>query len=131
MPAKDVPSDKPVLDKLGVKPGMRTAVIGIDDAPFLTELRARADVTIGEAPSGTEMAFLGVDGPDGMDQLHELRDAIARDGAVWVVNPRGLKGFNSNDVMKLGLQTGMVDVKIARFSETHTATKFVIRKADR
>jgi hypothetical protein len=31
----------------------------------------------------------------------------------------------------LGLETGLVDVKVVRFSDTHSATKFVIRKADR
>ena len=129
--AKDAPGDKPLLDKLGVKPGMRTAVIAIDDAAFLASLRERADVTVGDAPEDTEMVFLGVEGPADMAQLHELRDKIARDGAVWVVNPRGVQGFNSSDVMRLGLETGMVDVKIARFSETHSATKFVIRKKDR
>jgi len=129
--AKDVPSEKPLLDKLGLKPGMRTAVIGIGDAAFLASLRARAEVTLGEAPKGTEMVFLGVEGPDDMRRLHELRDKIARDGAVWVINPKGRKEFNSSHVMALGLETGMVDVKIASFSATHSATKFVIRKKDR
>lgn len=129
--AKDAPSEKPLLDKLGVKPGMRSAVIGIEEGGFLKELRSRAEVSLGEAPDGVEIAFLGVEGPDDMTRLAELRDTIARDGAVWVVSPRGVPGFNSNDVMRLGLETGMVDVKIARFSGTHTATKFVIRKNDR
>lgn len=124
------PSEKPLLDKLGVKPGMRTAAIGIDDAGFLKDLRARANVT-DEAEGGVEMVFLGVETPDDMGRLAGLRDQIARDGAVWVVSPRGRNDFNSNDVMRLGLETGMVDVKIARFSGTHTATKFVIRKKDR
>jgi hypothetical protein len=128
---RDAPSDKPLLDKLGVKPGMRTAVIGIDDAAFLAALRARAEVTLGEAPAGVEMVFLGVTEPADMRRLHELRDMIARDGAVWVINPKGRRDFNSNHVMLLGLETGMVDVKIAGFSQTHSATKFVIRKKDR
>jgi hypothetical protein len=129
--AKDIPSEKPLLDKLGVKPGVRTAVIGIDDARFLAILRERAEVTVGVAPEGVQMVFLGVEGPADMRQLHSLRDKIARDGAVWVVNPKGNKLFNSSHVMALGLETGMVDVKIARFSETQSATKFVIRKKDR
>ncbi|MEX0683706.1 MAG: hypothetical protein WD904_13335 [Dehalococcoidia bacterium] len=102
MAPKDVLSDKPLIDKLGVKPGIRVAVINIDAPLFLASLRERADVVVGEVTPGTEMAFLGVDGAEGMARLRELRDLIARDGAVWVINPRGLKGFNSNDVMRLG-----------------------------
>ena len=56
---------------------------------------------------------------------------VARDGAVWVVYRKGRKDFNENDVLRLGLESGMVDVKVVRFSETHTATKYVIRKAER
>ena len=44
---------------------------------------------------------------------------------------KGRKDFNENDVLRLGLETGLVDVKVVRFSDTHTATKFVIRKAER
>ena len=140
---KVTPSEKPLLDKLGVKPGMRAAVIGIDDASFLEALGVRTDITLGEAPAGTDIVFLGAEEPADVERLAELRELIARDGAIWVVNPRAVKGrsaaagaalttgFNSNHVMRLGLEAGLVDVKIARFSDTHTATKFVIRRKDR
>lgn len=52
-------------------------------------------------------------------------------GAVWAVFRKGRKDFNENDVLRLGLESGLVDVKVVRFSDTHTALKFVIRKADR
>jgi hypothetical protein len=129
--AGDAPSAKPLLDKLVVKEGMRVAVIAIRDPGFVTDLRTRAEVFDGEVPEGVEMVIFGVDSPEDMARLGELRDRIARDGAIWVVNPKGRKSFNSRHVMELGLETGMVDVKIAAFSETHSATKFVIRKKDR
>lgn len=127
----DTPSPKPLLDKLGVKQGVRVAVIDIDDMGFLADLRQRADVIEGDPPEGIEMIIFGVTEPEHMDRLHDLRDTIARDGAIWIVNPKGRKDFNSNHVMALGLESGMVDVKIASFSDTHSATKFVIRKKDR
>ncbi|MDP9181070.1 MAG: hypothetical protein M3O21_05040 [Chloroflexota bacterium] len=130
MPRDDPSSTKPLLDKLGVKPGMRVAIERVDDADFLQELSARADM-LGKRQKGIEMIFLGVEGPDDMSRLAELKDHIARDGAVWVVYRKGRKDFNENDVLRLGLESGMVDVKVVRFSETHTATKYVIRKAER
>lgn len=127
----DSPSTRPLLDKLGVKEGLSVAVIAIDDAGFLADLRKRAEVSEDKAPPGIEMVVLGVTEPEDMARLYELRDTIAREGAIWVVNPKGRKDFNSNHVRELGLETGLVDVKIASFSETHSATKFVIRKKDR
>jgi hypothetical protein len=125
----DTPSTKPLLDKLGVKPDMRVAVLGVDDATFLAELRER--VAFGDDPQHADIVFLAANEPGHMTQLFQLRTQIVRNGAVWVVYRKGQKVFNENDVIRLGLESGMVDVKIVRFSDTHSATKFVIRKADR
>jgi hypothetical protein len=125
----DNPSTKPLLDKLGVKPDMRVAVLGIDDESFLSELGER--VSFGRDPQGAEMVFLAVNEPEHMTQLSQLKEQIARNGAVWVVFRKGQKVFNENDVLRLGLESGMVDVKVVRFSDKHSATKFVIRKAER
>ena len=125
----DTPSTKPLLDKLGVKPDMRVAVLAVDDEAFLAELADR--VPFSDDPQDADIVFLAVSEPDHMTQLFSLKNQIQRSGAVWVVYRKGQKVFNENDVLRLGLESGMVDVKVARFSDTHTATKFVIRKADR
>lgn len=127
--AEKIRNPKSVLDKLGVKPGVRVAVIDVDDAGFLADLSARAEVV--DAGDDLDMVFLGVEEAEHMAAMHALRDRIKRDGAVWVVYHKGRRDFNENDVLRLGLETGLVDVKVVRFSDTHTATKFVIRKADR
>ncbi|PYR70118.1 MAG: hypothetical protein DMF88_03745 [Acidobacteria bacterium] len=46
--------------------------------------------------------------------------------AIWVIRPKGSQQISESDVMKAGKAAGLVDVKVARFSETHTAEKFVI-----
>lgn len=125
----DTPSTKPLLDKLGVKPDMRVAVLAVDDASFLAGLRKR--VRFGDDPQAADIVFLAVSEPEHMAQLFVLKDQIKRNGAVWAVYRKGQKVFNGNDVLRLGLESGMVDVKVVRFSDTHTATKFVIRKAER
>lgn len=50
---------------------------------------------------------------------------------VWAVYRKGRKDFNENHVLEGGLAAGLVDVKIARFSDTHSASKFVIRRTER
>lgn len=130
--ARKILNPKGLLDKLGVKPGQRVSVIGAGDSGFLAELRARTDDVIeGEAAPESDAVFVAVEGPDDMRRMTELRGRIKPDGAVWVVFRKGRKDFNENDVLRLGLESGLVDVKVVRFSETHTASKFVIRKAER
>lgn len=129
MTPPDTPSTKPLLDKLGVKSGMRIAVLGIEDDSFLAKLSGRTP--FGDDPQNADIVFLAVNEPEHLAQLFQLKEQIVRNGAVWVVYRKGQKQFNENDVLRLGLESGMVDVKVVRFSDTHSATKFVIRKADR
>jgi hypothetical protein len=86
---------------------------------------------MGEPLSGSDAIFLNVEGPDDVRRLGELRRQIKSEGAVWAVFRKGRRDFNENDVLRLGLESGLVDVKVVRFSDTHTALKFVIRRADR
>ena len=58
--------------------------------------------------------------------LADLRDALAPAGALWVLRPKGCGAITESDVMAAGKAAGLVDVKVVRFSETHTAEKFVI-----
>jgi hypothetical protein len=121
-----------LLDKLNIKPGARVSILGVDDADFMAELIERTgDICLGGASPGSDTVFLGVEQPDDMAPMASLRSIINPDGAVWVVFRKGRKDFNENDVLRLGLETGLVDVKVVRFSDTHTAVKFVIRKAER
>jgi hypothetical protein len=39
---RDIPSTRPLLDKLGVKAGQKLSVIGLRDPAFLDQLRDRA-----------------------------------------------------------------------------------------
>jgi len=51
---------------------------------------------------------------------------MTRDGAIWVIRPRGSDAISEGDVMAAGKAAGLVDIKVARFSDTHSALKFVI-----
>lgn len=131
MPDKDY-SHRPLIDKLGIKPGARVSVLSVDDHEFMAELLERTDdISLGGVSPDSDTIFLGVQQAEDMAQMSALRSLIKPDGAVWVVFRKGRKDFNENDVLRLGLETGLVDVKVVRFSDTHSATKFVIRKVDR
>ena len=51
------------------------------------------------------------------------------DGGIWVVSPKGDPTIRDVDVMAAAKAAGLVDVKVARWSDTHTALKLVIPKA--
>ena len=124
---------KPLLDKLGVKPGLRVAVLGIDDASFMTALRARtSDVVVGKPRKVCDIVFLTAESKADLGRLTEAKRWIEPNGAIWVVRRKGEgRNLSDTDLIEAGLAAGLVDNKIASFSETHGAMRFVFRLRDR
>ena len=113
-------------EKLGVKPGQNVLLVGVTDAHFLNELQeAGARITRSGAP---DVMFCAIESRAALQKLPELARRIKRDGAVWTIRPKGSPLVSESDVMKAGKAAGLVDVKVVRFSETHTAEKFVVPK---
>ena len=128
--AEKILHPKSLIDKRGVKPGDKVAAVGIKDADFLDKLRARTDVR-GRVTTGTDAIFVQADRRSVLSRLDPLRRALAPAGSLWVVAPKGVKEITEADVLAGGRKAGLVDVKVVRFSETHTAHKFVIPKMRR
>jgi hypothetical protein len=124
---------KPLLDKLGVKPGLRVAVVGVDEAWFLKMLRERTgDVVVGKPRRPCDIVFLGADTFGDLDRIREAKAWIEPNGAIWVVRPKGPGSpLSDTDLISGGLRAGLVDNKIASFSDTHGAMRFVFRLKDR
>ena len=120
------------LDKLGVKPGARIAVVGLDDAGFLAELRGRTSaVASGRVPKAADLIFIYMDRTADLPRLEKARRAIAPNGAVWVIWPKGRKAFREDDVRAFGPTAGLVDIKVVAFSETLSGLKLVVPLRDR
>jgi hypothetical protein len=124
-------SGKPLLDKLGVKPGMRVAVLGLSDQGFLDELRTRTDDVSIRRRARCDLLFVGFTDREDLVRLRTHRDFIAPNGAIWAVWPKGRRELTENDVRDAALEVGLVDVKVVAFSEALSALKLVIRVADR
>lgn len=120
-------------DKLGVKPGQRAWLAGVTDAALGEELAARGVETLaGRRPKDVDLAFVQVDEPASLGEaVADAAQAIAKDGALWLVTPRGVDGLKDVDVMAAAKKAGLVDVKVVRFNETHTALRLVVPKAKR
>lgn len=118
----------PLLDKLGIRPGARVALLGVDDGDFLAALGDRtSDVTDGWPEPDTDIVMLAADSIADLAPLEQLSARIRPNGAIWVVSRKGKAG-TLRDVEVIGAATavGLVDNKVASFSPTHTALRLVI-----
>jgi hypothetical protein len=130
--AEKIKNPKSLIDKLGVKAGFRVAVQGVNDADFRRDLETRTrDILEGKPAKDSDIIFFGTARAEELKELRGLQKSLKPDGAVWVVYPKGQKQITENDVLVAGKDAGLVDVKVARFSASHTALKFVIPTARR
>ncbi|HEY3248111.1 MAG TPA: hypothetical protein VGK88_07470 [bacterium] len=120
------------IDKLGVRPGQRVAVLGVTDRGFLGELRAVAGRTApGRAGMDAAHVFLQADSQVDLRRLGRAARMIAPDGAVWLITPRAVRSVTEAHALAAGRSAGLTDVKVVRFSDTQTAHKFVIPRSAR
>lgn len=123
------------LDKLGVKPGARVALVGrFDfDAGFANELATRgASVAAASSKTPVDILFYALAAPPDLDGLATLAKRLDPAGALWTLRPKGKDTpVTESETRTAGRAAGLVDVKVASFSETHTAEKFVIPVAKR
>jgi hypothetical protein len=120
-------SHRLLIDKLGVKPGQKVAVLGVESAEFLKDLAARApDYSRGERLPGADLVFFSAESKGDLAQLKSLAKSIHRNGAVWVVYPKGQTHIREIDVIAAGKSAGLTDNKVCSFSPTHTALRFCI-----
>jgi hypothetical protein len=128
MPEVDY-SHRSLLDKLGVKDGLRVVVLDVVDADFSGELAGRDVQLVDEGPA--DIVVWGIDEAADFGRLPELIEWIRPAGALWAVWVKGRKELNENHVRDAALDAGLVDVKVARFSATRSALKLVVPKGKR
>jgi hypothetical protein len=125
--AEKIRNPKSLIDKLGVNAGMRVSVLAIHDDGFRRDLANRTgDVAENRVAKASDLIFLGAERTEALDRLRELSRSLKPNGALWVVYPKGQKHITEGGVFAAGKRAGLVDVKVASFSPTHTALKFVI-----
>lgn len=128
-------SGTPLATKLGIKGGHRVLVVG---APSSFELDVDGDVEvsrrIGKASYDVALAFC----PDRSavaKHFRALPDHVVVPGALWIAWPKKSSGvrtdLDENVVREIGLDRGLVDVKVCAIDETWSGLKFVRRLRDR
>jgi hypothetical protein len=105
------------MDKLGVQAGSRLRWIGAPDPAFRREAEERGAAFVRSNP---DIAFVCAPNARELAEIDRLPP-----GPVWIVYPKGKAELREIDVLNAGRAAGLVDIKVASFSATQTALKFV------
>ena len=117
---------KSLLEKLGIKNGIKLIVRNVDDPGFLKELKQREIEFQTKTSKMSDMILLQADSKENLGSVGSLAKTLTKNGTLWIVYPKGKKELTQEDIFKAGKLAGLVDIKVVSFSSTHTALKFVI-----
>jgi len=130
-------SGTPLPKKLGVKPNQRIALVDApkDFAKLLDPLPENATI-VKRLNSPLDLILLFVNREQTLaKQFPILAEKLQRDGMIWIAWPKKSSGVATDlifeKVQRIGLDCGLVDVKICAVDEVWSGLKFVIRLKDR
>ena len=127
-------SKKTLAEKLGMKPGMRAQVM---NAPKISGM---------DFPEGFKLVNTTSKPLDYIHLFTKNRKDLAKKfpliakplekkGMIWISWPKKSSGvetdLDENIIREIGIQYGMVDVKVAAVDEVWSGLKFVYRLKDR
>jgi len=125
-PPDQVPG-RPLLDRLGVKRGMRVVLVDFEDERFRAELAERGATVHEPGATGFDLVFYWVGRASDLLRVRELRPLIHDAGAIWVLRAKGpARTVREVDVIDAGRTFDLVDNKIASFSDTVAAMRLVV-----
>jgi hypothetical protein len=130
-------SGKPLIEKLGIKDGMTVAFFNPTEAYF---------TYLGQLPESLKFAqnteekvdfihFFTTESDELEHQFPKLKNALKPNGLIWISWPKGSSkiptDLNENLIRGIGLECGLVDVKVAAIDQDWSGLKFVFRLRDR
>lgn len=130
-------SGTPLVKKLGIKEGFRVALVGAPDGfrgeleelpngvSFITSLQGQLDFVL----------FFAKTRPELTRNFSRLAAKLKPAGMLWIAWPKKASGvatdLSDGVVREIGLDAGLVDVKVCAVNEIWSGLKFVIRVKDR
>jgi hypothetical protein len=133
LPAERSYAHRSLIDKLGIKPEHRVCLRAITDPRFVKLVEAHVKTPPSHSARGRyDIIIFEVNAERDLNQIALLGKHLVPSGGLWILHPKG-KGASPRDsqVRAGGIAAGLVDNKICAYSETHTATRYVIPRADR
>ena len=129
-------SGTPLPKKLGIKERARVALL---DVPAEVQAELTEALSSCELPNTSrvlDFVFLfSKKRSELTKEFSRMAKRLAPAGVLWVAWPKKTSGvhtdLNENEVRRIGLQAGLVDVKVCAVDEVWSGLKFVIRVKDR
>lgn len=129
-------SEKKLVEKLGIRPGDVFAFVNAPEG---------YDRTLGKLPAGAKLGgkssklnFVQIFSKDRTllkDALPYVRDRLEPNGMIWISWPKKASkvetDLTDNLVRVIGLENGLVDVKVCSVDNQWSGLKFVRRVKDR
>jgi hypothetical protein len=130
-------SGTPLPKKLGIKPNQRIALVNApnDFSKVLGRLPENAAI-VKRLNGPLDLILLFVDREQTLaKQFPILANKLQSNGMIWVAWPKKSSGVATDlvfeKVQRIGLDCGLVDVKICAVDDVWSGLKFVIRLKDR
>lgn len=130
-------SGSPLPKKLGLKEGSRIALVNApkDFERELGELPSNAEI-VTRVTKPLDIVLLFVLNEHALlRDFDKLAKKLASNGMIWVAWPKKSSGVATDlsfeRVQRIGLDAGLVDVKICAIDEVWSGLKFVFRLKDR
>ena len=130
-------SGTPLVKKLGIKKGARVALVNApddfqatlgelpDDVKFMKSTTRSLDLILFFVLSERALA----------KDFAKLAARLTSNGMIWIAWPKKSSGVTTDltfeHVQRIGLDAGLVDVKICAIDDTWSGLKFVYRLKDR
>ena len=131
-------SGTPLVKKLGIKGGFR---VGLVNAPagFTKELEpfpADAKILAIPFPKSLDLIVLFAESQRTLEsEFPRLAKKLMANGTLWIAWPKKASGvatdLSDNTVRQIGLEAGLVDVKVCAVNDIWSGLKFVYRLKDR
>lgn len=130
-------SSTPLAKKLGIKTGSRIALVNAprDFDRVLGELPEEAQIVRRLASGLDIILFFVLSERELARNFAKLAKRLLPNGMIWIAWPKKSSGVKTDlsfdNVQRIGLDAGLVDVKICAIDETWSGLKFVYRLKDR
>lgn len=130
-------SQRPLIEKLGFKPGARTIILRAPAGylELMPELAERVELMQRMVGLFDAIQYFATSREQLEAVLPNLKRHLQSDGMLWIcwVKPASPlhTGVSDELVRALGLKTGLVDVKIAALTDDWSGLKFVYPLTDR
>jgi hypothetical protein len=129
-------SGTPLPKKLGIKDGARVALLNVPPSVKAELKTALASCRVEMDGHALDFIFRFAKSQSDLKRhFSQMAKQLAPAGMLWIAWPKKSSGIasdlNENEVRRIGLEAGLVDVKVCAVDEAWSGLKFVIRVKDR